>query len=61
MDTNSLRQLILLAESDLQKFAARYSGFEKNDQKIQESQQIICGAKKLLAELEGSTEDLGAD
>jgi hypothetical protein len=61
MDTSSLHQLILLAEADLQKFAARYSGFERNDQKIQQSQTIICGAKKLLAELEGSVEDLGAD
>lgn len=51
MDSAALEGLILLAEKDLSKFAARYSGFSQNDEHIEKSQNIICGAKKLLEQL----------
>lgn len=51
METSTLEQLILLAEKDLSKFAARYSGYPQNDEHIEKSQNIICGAKKLLEQL----------
>lgn len=51
MDLTTLEQLILLAEKDLSKFAARYSGYPQNDEHIEKSQNIICGAKKLLEQL----------
>ena len=61
MDSLPLEQLILLAEKDLSKFTARYSGFSQNDEHIEKSQNIICGAKKLLEELKALDKDIGAD
>jgi len=51
MDLTTLEQLILLAEKDLSKFSARYSGFSQNDEHIEKSKNIICSAKKLLEQL----------
>ncbi len=51
VNLQSLEQIIQLAESDLQKFELRFSGYPKNDKHIEESKNIICGAKKLLETL----------
>lgn len=61
MDPTTLEQLILLAEKDLSKFSARYSDFPQNDEHIEKSQNIICGAKKLLEYLKSLDKDIGAD
>lgn len=61
MSLESLEEIIQLAESDLQKFEARYSGYPNNDSHIEKSKTIICGAKKLLKQLKSVDKDLGAD
>lgn len=61
MEITALERLITLAQSDLDKFIARKSGYPQNDEHIQKSQAIICGAKKLLEELKSLDESIGAD
>lgn len=61
MEPSALEDLILLAEKDLSKFAARHSGYPQNDEHIEKSQNIICGAKKLLEEITSLDKDIGAD
>lgn len=61
MEPTALQDLIALAQNDLDKFVARYSGYPKNDEHIHKSQTIICGAKKLLEELKNLDKDIGAD
>lgn len=51
MEPTALQDLISLAQSDLDKFIARYSGYPKNDEHIEKAQTIIDGAKKLLDQL----------
>lgn len=51
MEITALERLIALAQSDLDKFVARYSGCPQNDEHIEKAQTIINGAKLLLQEL----------